>query len=422
MSENHTANILQILTNRTIGQRTSITLREALSADMPKGVKGFLQGEAAGWLERDLLAMPRFARLDTNAPAVDHLLKTLLHAIAGGYVFTREEYLATLNEAVLFVENYLCRPQWTLENFLFRDARLLSRDAILGRLEFLTDYAYFPRILESVLRTGKATGVTGEDFRELIGRIDDHVVGQHSPRELAVLAKPIFSFFLLHEAGPDQPIPLKPILIFFDDKKMMILTEYLESICRLRGASTITLNDLIRLLEDLYLGKAPEQPQAAPEPPAPPPPQGDAFPPVIDASAEGLEGERITGAEQAAAFPADQDHATQQDETDGEMHAATEITPYPVGEPSVTVPELSDITGLINPDQRARFIRRVFRKDQAYYYGVVATLNTMRTWKEAAVYLRQVYEINRLDPFAPDVVEFTDTVQKRFAAQGETSE
>jgi hypothetical protein len=412
MSENHTANIFQILIDRTIGQGNSITLREALAANMPRGVKGFLQAEAAGWLERDLRAMPRFARLNINTPGADHLMKTLLRSMAGGYVFSREEYLAALNEAVLFVENYLCRPQWTLDNFVFHNAPRLSRDAILGRLEFLADYAYFPRVLERVLRTGKRSELTVEDFRALVARIDDQVVSQHSPRELAILTRPIFGFFLLHEAGDDQPIPLKPVLIFFDDKKMKILTEYLESICRLRGASTITLNDLIRLLEDLYIGKEPEGP-----------------PPEAPASLRPSEGDRGhsmaeggTESDRTAELPAAEEGATPQEQTGGETGERTVSTPSSEEIDIETVRELPDLTGLISPDQRARFIRRVFGKDQAYFYGVVATLNTMRTWKEAASYLKQVYEINRLDPFAPDVVEFTDTVQKRFAAEEETSE
>jgi hypothetical protein len=412
VSENHTANILQILIDRTIGQRDSITLRDAFAAEMPRGVRAFLQAEAAGWLERDLRTMPRFGRLNIDTPGVDHLLKTLLHTMAGGCVLSREEYLAALNEAVLFVENYLCRPQWTLETFLYQNAPRLNRDAVLGRLEFLADYAYFPRVLERVLRTGKRIELTAEDFRTLVARIDDEVVRQHNPRELAFLTRPIFDFFLLHTAGDDEAIPLKPLLIFFDDKKMKILTEYLESICRLRGASTITLNDLLRLLEDLYIGKGEEGT----------PPEASAPLPWSDgkSAASLTEGGAPSG--QSADLPSAGESAEPSEPSGIEPGEPPVASAPSTGAEPETAQQLSDLTGLINPDQRGRFIRRVFRKDQAYYYGVIATLNTMRTWKEAASYLKQVYDINRLDPFAPDVVEFTDTVQKRFAAEDETPE
>jgi hypothetical protein len=332
--------------------------------------------------------------------------------MAGGCVLSREEYLAALNEAVLFVENYLCRPQWTLETFVYQNAPRLNRDAILSRLEFLADYAYFPRFLERVLRAGKRIELSAEDFRTLVARIDDEVVGQHNPRELAFLTRPIFDFFLLHRAGDDEPIPLKPLLIFFDDKKMKILTEYLESICRLRGASTITLNDLLRLLEDLYLGKGEEDI----------PPEASAPLPRSDQKSAASLAEEGVPSSRSADLPSAGESAEPREPSGIEPGEPPVSSPPSAGPEPETAQQLSDLTGLINPDQRARFIRRVFRKDQAYYYGVIATLNTMRTWKEAASYLKQVYDINRLDPFAPDVVEFTDTVQKRFAAEDETPE
>lgn len=67
--------------------------------------------------------------------------------------------------------------------------------------------------------------------------------------------------------------------------------------------------------------------------------------------------------------------------------------------------------------QRQRFIRHVFNKDQAYFFGVLATLNTLHSWDEAAGYLKQVYSINRLDPYSETVVEFTDLVQRRFSGE-----
>ena len=82
---------------------------------------------------------------------------------------------------------------------------------------------------------------------------------------------------------------------------------------------------------------------------------------------------------------------------------------------------LPDIRTLMDEKQRQRFVRHVFNKDQAYFYGVIATLNTMLSWKDAAVYLGKVYDINKLDPFADVVVEFTDLIQKRFNTPAEAS-
>ncbi|HXX64632.1 MAG TPA: hypothetical protein VEO56_12625, partial [Bacteroidota bacterium] len=95
--------------------------------------------------------------------------------------------------------------------------------------------------------------------------IDDQIVKQHNARELALLAKPIFDFLLLRDTPPDVAIPIKPVLVFFEDKKMKILREYIESICRIRERSTITLDELTALVEDLYLGHSESAPAEPPK-------------------------------------------------------------------------------------------------------------------------------------------------------------
>jgi hypothetical protein len=203
-----------------------------------------------------------------------------------------------------------------------------------------------------------------------------------------LLVKPLCDFLLLKNAGLDEPVPLAPILAFFDDKKLKILKEYVESICRLRDTTALSLNQLRQLVEDLESvkkegnaeGKSEDDPAAekgrATVEPVPVPP----------------------------AFPA----AVKEDVSPG------------VADRDGTA-SLPDLRSLIGEKQRHRFIRHVFNKDQAYFFGVIATLNTLHTWDEAAAYLKQVYFINRLDPFSGTVVEFTDLVQQRFSREADTT-
>jgi hypothetical protein len=80
---------------------------------------------------------------------------------------------------------------------------------------------------------------------------------------------------------------------------------------------------------------------------------------------------------------------------------------------------LPEIAELITRKQRQRIIRKVFRKDEAYYAGVLSTLNQMGSWDEAASYLQHIFEVNELDPYDRDVIAFTDAVQKRYQAPAE---
>jgi hypothetical protein len=390
-----TETILETLLARTIGSSPTTALRDVLAGDVPRSIRTYLLAEVACWLAEDLQKIPRFVQLRLDETGLHHVQKTLLQTLATSYSLTRSELVAALRVAVEFTESYITRPQWTLEQFAFGEEQTMAAPAILSRLEYLAEYAYFPRLLEGILRRRLSREISREEFRHLLGQIDDQIVKQHNPRELALLTKPIFDFFLLRNATLEDPIPLRPVLLFFEDKKMNIMKEYIESICRLRGTETISLTALISLIEELYIGQTPEPPTEE-EPATEPPPAGVEQPPQE-------QGNDIALAPITADLrpPAPSAHANL------EPRAA-------VGGELPLGAELPDIQHLISEKQRQRFVRRIFKKDLAYYTGVVRTLNTMTTWEEASAYLQHIYEIHNLDPFSPDVVEFTDAVQNRY--------
>ncbi len=390
MSSPFVDHAVAVLRDRTIADAPRILLRQALDADMPAGVKHYLLAEVVSFLENDLRHLPQFARLHPDAPGSARLRMAFLRSLARAYELSRDQFLELLREAVAFTESYLTRPQWTLESFLFEEEQEIDIGTIHTRLGYCAEYAYFGRILEEILTKRHAARVTRGDFRTLVSRIDDQILQQHSPREFALLTRPLFDFQLLKKAEPDDPVSLGPILAFIDDKKLKILKEYVESICRLRDATTLSLRQFGQLVEDLETAKE------------------------VGTAEKHLNENPPPGGEAAVPESAPEDSTPPSGETKGK-----ESAPDSAGrERGGTLP---DLRSLIGEKQRQRFIRHVFNKDQAYFFGVLATLNTLRTWDEAAAYLKQVYSINRLDPFSETVVEFTDLVQHRFSREARDS-
>jgi hypothetical protein len=278
-----------------------------------------------------------------------------------------------------------------------------------------------------------------EDFRSLLIMIDDQVVKQHNARELALLAKPIFDFILLRDTPPDAPIPLKPILAFFEDKKMKILREYIESICRIRERTDITLDELTTLVEDLYLGhtEAGAPPDAAaappgrlePEPlPAPEAEMARDLMPIEEPTAH-IEAPAIF--EYVSDDPDGRADEPPADDDPGQARTSavsSADTPPPpdtrnlslsltfagLDHPPAGAPGLPDLTESIPQHLRIRFIKRLFGKDARTYEEAIAELNEAGTWKDASLLLNKLYHAQGLDPFEADVVEFTDAIHRRY--------
>ena len=135
MLENETRQIIETLGERTIARRDEITLKEVVTADLPRSVKVYIRSEVVRWLRADLLQSPRFGRVNMNAPGIGQLTMAFLRSLADGYHFNRTEYLAVLADAVEFVISYLCRPQWAMRNLLFESQTRVPLDELLMGLQ-----------------------------------------------------------------------------------------------------------------------------------------------------------------------------------------------------------------------------------------------------------------------------------------------
>lgn len=431
MLERETESIIATLTARTIGAGESVQLRDALAADIPRGIKAYLRTETVRWLAEDLYAAPRFARIDRTAPGLRRISRSFLLAMADGYRYQRNEFLAILDNAVHFLENYLCRPQWTIENFAFERAEMMSIEAILDKLECTSEYAYFKTLIGKIAGQRGWTEISRGNFRDLLIAIDDQVVKQHDARELSLLAKPIFDFILLRDTPPDIGIPLRPVLVFFEDKGMKILRDYIESICKIRSREEITLDELTALVEDLYLGQGeseatPDASTAGPEnavgvqpEPIPAPAGRIEAPPIITFITDEPDG----SFEEPPA--SDSDPGLREEPRHQDRHEAPVPPRNPrnislsltyAGLPLTRTPDppLADLRELITGHLRARFIKHVFSRDEEQYEQVIAALNDAPTWKDASVLLIRVYRETGRDPFDADVVEFTDSIHRRY--------
>ena len=426
MLELETDAILATLRARTIGDREAILLREILVADIPRGIKTYMQAETVRWLETELFASPRFSRVDRQAPGVRRHGRAFIASMSALYTFPREEYLSLLENAIHFLENYLCRPQWTIENFVFESGGSMSAQDVMAKLDCTVEYAYFRTLVQKLLKRRGTMDITAEEFRSILIRIDDQIVKQHNARELALLAKPIFDFLLLRDTPPDVSIPLKPILVFFEDKSMTILRDYIESICLIRRRTEITLDELTTLVEDLYLGQADtpapsprpdeeneQQPAGAeieeandgkepPEPETPLPadePQG--YEPPIEPQAPSFFGSVTEEPDGRDDRPMAEE--TRNPESYERLFAGSE-----------SPTRLTDLRVRIQAHNRSRFVKRLFDRNQGRYEDAISSLNRCETWRDASFLLNTLYTTNGLDPFDPDVVEFTDAIHRRY--------
>lgn len=431
MLEQETQIIIHTLTERAIGSAQSLALKDALTADLPKSIKLYLQCEVTRWLQNDLRNANHFSNVRSATPSVHQLIRTFMRALASEYVFTREEFSGTLENAVHFVENYLCRPQWTLEQFVFEKSESVTNLELRNKFEYLSDYLYYGKLIQSYMQQKGRQEIGVGEFRSLLSKFDEQVVKQHTPRELVQLTRPIFEYLLLQRELEGKPIPIKPLIVFFEDKKMWTLKEYIERICHIRNTKEVTIDGLGEIIEDLYGGTSGlrQPPSHESSPSSNEVQQANRTSTAIPVE----QPSRHVEQQQQLPFPQIQEQETKPSDPPVEQasrqiesrqgtdrrNIALSLTFSGMAEAAQSSGSPSprqDFLTAISEEQRERFIKAVFQRDEAYYDVVMESLNAMTTWRDASLYLQTFYQATGVDPYSQDVIEFTDLIQNRYAS------
>lgn len=545
--------LLEALTARTIGEESILAMSTLVASPVPAGVIRYMRAEISNRLADDLLHAPHFSRVASPTAGPDAVREALLTHAAAQYIFPRDEFLAMLENATRFTENYLCRPRWTLSSFLFLDQPAITAETLLRKLEYVSDYAYLPQLLRRMVTHSGKQVITSHECISHITRIDDAVVREHSPRERALLAKPIFQFYLLTPEIENTPIALRPLLLFLEDKQFGPLREYTEGIWHVRGKTEITMEEFVALNEDFATGRASFAPTPTIEEKPPEPAPELTEPPVATPAAEHqesarpattaleeealhtpphetppLQPESIQGSlsfgEPVPATPVQQELVADEVVQQEEVAAEPDVQQIPAVEPvqpevPADMPEVRDIpapepappdilgatpvaqeiphteaapqelvesepenqritaaepghqaAGETEPENqripapeperqeaveaepesqritaaepertqpaipapvapvflpppslkemipsglRRRFVNVICGKDAEFYDLVIARLDEIYSWPQASTYIRELFEINRIDPFNDTAIAFTDVIQKR---------
>lgn len=419
--ESEIESIMHAVRARTIGEEESITLAHLLASDIHPAIKAYFRAEVQRMLHEERKNEVRSKKFPYGQPEVVRLQNQIDLLLMSFYEFNQHEFDALLDHAVHFQFNYLCRPQWTLMGFVFENQRRISSSIVLRKFDYCIDYIYFKEIIKRLIEDRGLAEITYEEFREVLKKIDREVVAQHSSIELARLTRPILKFMeATYPHGGKKTIeeeatlPINAAVVFFEDKELNEIKLRLETERDKNGVTVLTMVQLADLIEKTRTGNEEAKASLAlTEPEA-------ALPKIpVGVMTEGSRWDStVKGREAIDKGPVSSDQFKQVDREQGESVTESEIlVPLEeVGEEQLDrdLSDLEDVHLLFTKSEQRMFIKKIFHKDEVEFRNALDALNKIASWKEASLYLDQIFVANDIDPFSKDAIRFTDKIQSRY--------
>jgi hypothetical protein len=403
---------------RTIGEAESIRLRDILHADLHPALKAYFRARVWQMLHQERQTEVRSKKLPYGLREIMRLQEQIDILLVYNYTFGQHDFTLMLDHAVHFQFNFLCRPQWTLLNFIFENQRRRPTSDIRRKLEYCVDYAYYAEIIKRYIDDRGLAELTYEEFSELLEKLDQEIVARHSSVELALMTRPILRFIdsareHVDRQLADATIPINAAIVFFEDKKLDDIKVRLETERDANAVVEVSLRQLANVIEKVRTGNEDAEvifPEDHPEqaPPAAPPAE---VKPEIEAQPQKPKPPVKIFSDFEEDLPVVAPEVARIQETVGEPIALDD-----------TAGVLVNLQSLFSPSEEKTFIRKVFNKDELLFREALDRLNLMAEWRDASKYLQEMYITNDVDPFSEEAILFTDKVQRRFLPTVEGTE
>lgn len=409
--------IMSTVRGRTIGEEESIRLKDILAANIHPAIKAYFKAEVEQMLAQERQAEVRSNKFPYSLPEVTQLQQQMDLVLVRNYQFGQHDFDGLLDHAVHFQFNFLCRPQWTLLNFLFENQRKRSSSEILRKLQYCIDYVYFSEIIKRYIEQRGLAELTFEEFSVLLEKIDNEIIVAHSSSELALMARPMLTFIdtgqpVPRSATTEPTIPINAAIVFFEDKRLDDIKIRLESERDTNHLNDITLQQFADFIEKVRTGN--EDAVAAPVAPL--------------GSLQPNNGERDKNnitlnnevEKKPAAPPIRKSLVKVFSDFEEDFSPVTAIKPPQASKPDEPVQKESakqepeELLSLFSESERKTFVKKLFNREEDDFLLALSDLGKIEDWKQASLYLEQLFVANDVDPFCEEAILFTDKIQSRY--------
>jgi hypothetical protein len=425
-----------------------IPLAYIFTRDIPDSIKHFFDQEVELWLREEAQKFTSNERFDYETPEVQMLVDKIFDVLKQTATFHINQFNRLLERAIKLEANYLIRPQQTLTQFLFKDSFVVTTIEVYDMLKYFDKFEYYKDALTEYFNLKYMREISQTQFEELIRGIDEQVYSRNPVETILQTIKTVNNFLNEGRSTPADILSIKSLLIILKDRNLNDYASLLERESR-DHKSEITFSELeqilrtgktLRELEEEEERAATLEEIASLEEEKP-----EVEVESITVSEEIELPREVEEEEEEEEYEEEEYYEEEEEEVEEEQYEEEVKEEKEAAEEPVTVAEepekaaeaekpsasaidqladlvsdkmkgdhLEDLSKIITPKQRKRFVKKIFNKKERQYQEFVNLMNSTPTWKHASNLIDNFFYQQGINPYSKEALELSDMVYNRY--------
>jgi hypothetical protein len=195
------------------------TFEQLSSSEIHPAILHYISSEIDFLIFEDRQKLLKNSVFDYSGERINHLFSQITDEVKRSKRFSSEYISKLILHASSFTINFLVRPRWTLEKFVFDEGEHKTTVEIKQILNYLYYYKHLKTILISYINTKKIISMNSEEFAALLNKVDNLGIESYLSSILAGALKSMAEFFNIGEIQKSK-IPLVAVQTFLDEKEL----------------------------------------------------------------------------------------------------------------------------------------------------------------------------------------------------------
>jgi hypothetical protein len=189
---------------------------------------------------------------DYSGEKINHLFSQITDEVKRSKRFSSEYISKLILHASSFTINFLVRPKWTLEKFVFDEGEHKTTVEIKQILNYLYYYKHIKTILISYINTKKIISMNSEEFSALLNKVDNLGIESYLSSILTGSLKSMAEFFNIGEIQKNK-IPLIAVQTFLEEKELYKQLDKLNSVFGEDTSAKYTLAEYQKIFDSILI-------------------------------------------------------------------------------------------------------------------------------------------------------------------------